>query len=182
MGALTDPVFLQHVRVFSGDVVRFEPKGLLAALRRPRLAVVDARDRSTPYLVAVRRSRVVREPLTGHPLADPRRWRAVVYRLPGIDRTSASAVAARAAWRPGEAVHHPDYDCGRRLRDGAALVRDAYEALGVEVEVRGAAVGPPLRAVRSLEDPPHRLLGEESPGARPLARRWLSGERPLRPE
>lgn len=162
MGALTGPVYFHGVRVASGDVVRLAPRGLLRLLRRPFSAVVDTRDRSAPYLVYCRRRDVLKVPLEG---AFPeKRYSATVYRLPGIDKARASVVAARAAERPGEGVHHPAFECGRRLRDPGDLVPDAYAAIGVRVRMEGSAPGVPLQPVRSEHDPPHDLFPPDPEG------------------
>lgn len=156
MGALTQPIFFRATQVVSGDVLLLEPRGLWRWIRRPLLAIVDVRDRSVPYLVHLRGQRVWKVPLDGAPFSEAA-YAAAVYRLPGIDKARASAIAARAAERPGEGVHHPDYDCGRTHASGEALAADAYRVIGVELRFERGTPAPPLARVRGPQDPPNAV-------------------------
>lgn len=146
VGALTTPFYLGDRKVLSGDVVCFRPRGVMAFLRRPFLAVVDVRDRSVPYLVRRQGRRVMKIPFDGASYLDSR-WEATIYRIPGIDRGRGSTVAACAAERPGEGIHHPDYDCGRMIESDGELIAEAYRSIEVEVQVRDGVPGPPLQRV-----------------------------------
>jgi len=157
MGALTIPMFFHGVQVVSGDVVRLEPRGFLAWFRKPFFGIVDLRDRSIPYLVRRVGDRVHKLPLDGAPYPASR-YRLVVYRLPGVDRSKASIIAARAAERPGEGVHHPSYDCGRAFESDAAFVMDAYRAAGVAVSFGREGLIEPLEPVRGPHDPPNSVV------------------------
>jgi hypothetical protein len=170
MGALTIPMFFHGVQVVSGDVVRLAPRGLLRWFRKPFLGIIDLRDRSIPYLVRRVGRRVHKLPLDGAPYPASR-YALDVFRLPGIDRARASTIAARAAERPGEGVHHPSYDCGRELPSDAELVRDAYRVVGVDVNVDGTVPGPPLQIVRGPQDPPNELVKPLTPEEVDAARR-----------
>jgi hypothetical protein len=138
MGALTDSVVFRDVEVRSGDVVAFTPRGWLSWLRKPFLAIVDARDRSIPYLVVRKGTRVWKVPLHGAPYG-PRAWDVEVWRHPEVDKAKGGIVAGKAAERPGEGVHHPSYDCGRECASDAELVREAFRAAGLDVGVEGGA-------------------------------------------
>lgn len=140
----------------SGDVVVLAPRGVLRWLRRPVVAIVDARDRSIPYLVHCRGRAVWKVPLEG---AFPtERYMATVLRLPGMDKARAATVAARAAERPGEGVHHPSYECGRTLDDPHDFVPDAYRAIEVSVAMDGDRPAAPLAEVRGDQDPPNSVI------------------------
>lgn len=132
MGALTDSVVFRDIEVRSGDVVAFTPRGWLSWLRRPFLAIVDARDRSIPYLVVRKRTRVWKVPLQGAPYR-ARAWDIEVWRHPDLDKAKGGVVAGKAAERPGEGVHHPSYDCGRECASDVELVREAFRAAGIDV-------------------------------------------------
>ena len=173
MGALTDPVWFREVRVTSGDVIAFVPVGPLRWLRRPFAAVVDTRDRSVPYLVFERRRRVVKVPLDGSPF-HARRYAATVYRLPGIDKRRAAEVAACAAERPGEGIHHPDYDCGRTVDRPGDVVRLAYAAIGEEIDVTDGRPGAPLAEVRGPQDPPNEVIVADEAGGATTGDAWIS--------
>lgn len=152
MGALTTKVFLGETEVLSGDVIQFRPAGLRRLFRRPFLAVVDIRDRSVPYVVLRRRRRVLKVPLDGAAFASRGHDRAV-FRLPGIDRKTGSTIAAAAAERMGEGIHHPAYDCGREVASDEELVREAYRAAGIDVSFAAGRPSSPLRAVTSRTPP-----------------------------
>ena len=166
MGALTSPVFLGATQVVSGDVVRFAPRGVRRLFARPFLGVVDIRDRSMPYLVRQVRGRVLRVPLEGAPFAGAG-WDAVVHRLPGIDKARAATVAARAAERPGEGVHHPDYDCGRTVASDEELVEDAYRAIDVDLTDDALAV------VHGPQDPPNEIVVADATPPDRGGRAWV---------
>lgn len=170
MGALTIPMIVHGVQVVSGDVVRFEPRGLLGFIRRAFVGIIDLRDRSIPYLVRRVGDRVFKLPLDGAPYPESR-YRIAVHRLPGIDKSRASIIAARAAERPGEAVHHPSYDCGREFASDAEFVRDAYRAAGIEVGFEGGRPGAPLAPVRGPQDPPNSIVSPLTPEEIDAARR-----------
>lgn len=157
MGALTDPVWFHGERVASGDVIHLAPRRPWSLWRRPFNAIVDARDRSIPYLVFARGERVLKVPLDGAPFS-PRRWTASIHRLPGIDKRRAAIIAACAAERPGEGIHHPDFDCGRRLERPGDLLTLAYLAIGVTVQVIDGRPGEPLRQVRGPQDPHNEVI------------------------
>jgi hypothetical protein len=160
MGALTTPVVYRGVQVVSGDVVRFVPTGwrrLLPWRNGPFLAIVDVRDRSVPYFVHRKGDRVWKVPLVGA----FERCEFTVYRLPGVDRATGSQVAAAAAERPGEGVHHPSYDCARTSPSDEALVADAFRAARVAVD----SSMDPLREVRGPQDPPNRVIGVDEAAA-----------------
>lgn len=171
MGALTGPVRIGQTQVVSGDVVRFAPSGFRRMFARPFLGVVDVRDRSVPYLVRAVRGRVLRVPLDGAPFAG-RGWSWIVFRLAGIDKGRAATVAARAAERMGEGIHHPDYDCGRTIASDAALVTDAYAAIGVAVTVSdGRPVE--LAEVKGPQDPPNGIVVADEQGTDRGGRAWV---------
>jgi len=166
MGALTGPIHFHGTRVASGDVVYLAPRGLLRLIRKPFCAIVDARDRSIPYLVHCRGSEVWKVPLEGG--FPENRYRTIPYRLPGIDKARAATIAARAAERPGEGIHHPTYECGRTLDDPNQFVPDAYAAAGVEVSMNGLQPGDPLLPIRGDQDPPNEVIvvdGEAAKGS-----------------
>ncbi len=162
MGALTTPVYVGGTRVVSGDVVWFRPRGMMASFRRAFLGVVDTRDCSIPYLVRRKRGRVWRIPLEGASCVESG-YELRVYRLPGIDWTRASTVAARAAERPGEGVHHPDYDCGRSVVTDRDLIADAYRAIDVDIDWPDSLPGPPLVPVCGPQDPPNEIIHSSAP-------------------
>lgn len=170
MGALTIPMFFHGVPVASGDVVVLEPRGVFAWFRRSFAAIVDLRDRSIPYLVRRVGDRVFKIPLDGAPYPESRH-RLTVYRLPGIDKATASTIAARAAERPGEGVHHPSYDCGREFESDEEFVRDAYRAAGVELTFESGRPGAPLEPVRGPQDPPNSVVTAMSDDEIAAARR-----------
>lgn len=171
MGALTDPVRLGRTQVVSGDVVSFAPSGWRRLFHRPFLGVVDVRDRSVPYLVRERKGRVLRVPLDGAPFAGPG-WTWTVFRLAGIDKGRAATVAARAAQRMGEGIHHPDYDCGRTVGSDEALVADAYAAIDVPLTF---ASGRPheLAEVKGPQDPPNDIVRDDASPTDRGGRAWV---------
>lgn len=182
MGALTIPMVFRGTPVVSGDVIVFAPRGPWRLFRRRFLGIVDLRDRSIPYLVRRHGDRVWKLPLDGVALS-PRAWKATVLRLPGIDKTQGGIIAAKAAERPGEGVHHPTFDCGRECRSDEELAREAFRAAGVELTFADGVPGDPLRPVRGPQDPPNRVLdrdGAAPPIAGEQAMGWL-GRRPKAP-
>lgn len=162
MGALTGPIHFHGTRVASGDVVFLTPRGVARFFKKPFCAIVDARDRSIPYLVHCRGREVWKVPLDGG--FKEGRCSATVYRLPGIDKARAATIAARAAERPGEGVHHPSYACGRTLPHPDALVPDAYAAIDVQVTMDGSRPGAPLEVVRGDQDPPNAVIVVDGEG------------------
>jgi hypothetical protein len=171
MGALTIPMVFLGRRVASADVLALSPRGFFAPFRSRRLAIVDLRDRSIPYLVIRRGDRVHKIPLDGAPFPE-RAWQLEIWRLPGIDKARAGAVAARAAQRMGEGIHHPDYDCGRSIGSDRELVADAYRAIDVDVDFTAGGEEPPkpLARVVADHDPVHALFPPD-PGSQASAPR-----------
>lgn len=167
-------MIFRGTQVVSGDVLHVTPLGLLRWFKKPFLAVVDTRDRSIPYYVRRHGDRVAKIPLEGAPF-EKRTYAVRVYRLPGISRSIAATIAAAAAERMGEGIHHPSYDCGWAAHSDAELIEKAYAAAGVRVSFEGGVPSSPLTLVRGPQDPPNEVIDAAPPTPEGLEERRRSG-------
>lgn len=167
-------MIFRGTQVVSGDVLHVAPLGLLRWFKKPFLAVVDTRDRSIPYYVRRLGDRVAKIPLEGAPF-EKRTYAVRVYRLPGISKSTAATIAAAAAERMGEGIHHPSYDCGWSARSDAELIARAYGAAGIVVTFQGTLPCDPLREVLGPQDPANGLIDAAPPTPEELEARRRGG-------